>query len=243
MKYVARYFMTVFALAISLQASAAGKFTVPEPLAQQMDVYRQDPELASRAESFDRLVILLENLDSPSVADAIKASDLDAKTIQFLSSHSRGIFSIGDLLKQKPFEGGFALGLSAQDGQYEMISERMNVSAWPEAYAYFRIDWKKEKNHTAIFLGKITSTNEPIVFVLPNTLISYNKPSITKNEFIWLMNNPDKMKNVYFVLGGYELITDEMKSLVKGAGISNEMFRALFMRALGAESSSYDQVL
>ncbi|WP_413577985.1 hypothetical protein ACLVWU_05650 [Bdellovibrio sp. HCB290] len=243
MKYFILCFIAAFTLGASLQASAAGKFTVPEPITKEIDSYRGNPKLAPRAEAFDQLVLLMENLYSPSLEDAIKASDLDAKTIQFITDHSRGLFPIGALLAQKPVESGYSLGLSAKEGQYEMLSERMNFTAWSEAYAGFGIDWKKEKNHTAIFLEKVTATNKPVVFLLPNTLVKYNQPSITKNEFTWLMNNPGKMKNVFFFLGGYELITEEMKNLADQAGLSNDMFRALFMRALGAESSNYDEAL
>lgn len=230
-------------LAISVQAKPIGKFSIPEPITATINLLRKDPSQNQRVEAFDKLITQLESLSFSPINQALERSDLDPTTLEIIAKRSKGLFTVDEILTMPEVIGGFSLGLSAIEGQYELLSERINVTTWSPAYANFDIDWRKEKNHTALFLEQVTLTNKAVVFMLPNALVAYNKPSITKNEFTWFMNNPHKMKNVYFVLGAYEMITPGIKKLVQEAGISQDMFRALFMRALGAESSDYDQAL
>ncbi len=170
-------------------------------------------------------------------------SDLTNTTaLEIIKKHSRGIVAISDL-QSLPISGGYSLGLSARSGIYEMLSEIFNLIPWTTAYPEFGIDWHKVKNHTEIFLSRVYETGRPIIFFLPKKTISYSGISVTVDELKWLIEDENRLKNVYFIFGAYDLITAELEQAREAAGFSSDEFRALFLRALGATSSSYDQAI
>jgi hypothetical protein len=57
------------------------------------------------------------------------------------------------------------------------------------------------------------------------------------------LEDPTRMKNVYFVVGSYDAVSPATHGLAEKAEISEDAFRALFMRAIGASTSQYDQAL
>lgn len=107
----------------------------------------------------------------------------------------------------------------------------------------FKIDWHKVPNHTDVFLKKVDATKRPIVFIVPELTLSYKGKSVTVDEFKWFLRDTKRMRNVYFVFGAYKMVSPELQKLREAAGTSTSVLRALFLRALGAETTNYDYEL
>src|SRR5262249_44413669 len=59
------------------------------------------------------------------------------------------------------------------------------------------------------FLGYVTGTGEPIVFLLPPQALTHPKGTVTKDELNWFLGRPERMANVRFVLGAYDFVSGE----------------------------------
>lgn len=228
-----------------MQSARAGNIILPSAIAKKINSFRNlpDPEAKERLAKIEILIGKLEKFSLPSITEGGNKSDLmNTAELEFLKKYSRGIVSLTEL-HSLPISGGFSLGLSARSGIYEMLSERLELNPWTSAYPEFGIDWHKVKNHTEVFLARVQATDKPVVFFLPNKTISYPGKSVTVDELKWFLKSADRLKNVYFVFGAYDMITSELEAERNEAGLSSDEFRALFLRALGATTSSYDQVL
>ena len=223
----------------------ARQFETPASLIKTIATFKTsgDQDLQARGLALETLIAKLQDLKSPSLSESLFQSDLDSSTLKTLSAHSKGVLSVDDLEGSLHLEGGYSLGLSAREGIYEMISERYAMNPWTVAYPEFKIDWRKVPNHTDVFLKKVFATGQPVVFLVPDLTISYQGHSVTVDEFKWFLKDPTRMKNTYFVFGAYRMITPELLALREAASISSDMFRALFLRAIGAKTTNYDYEL
>ena len=219
------------------------RISVPAPIREQMALLRKDARYADRVAAYDKLIYELTHLRYENRDVCLARTDLDAKTLNVMLANSRGVYTVEDILKRPFVKGGYSLGLSAVAGIYPMFSERLGLSPWMTAYPELDVDWEKIVDHTPVFLSRVEATSRPVVFFLPNKLLTFGRASITLGEFEWYMAKPSRMKNVFFVVGSYDLITTETHGLAEKAGLSESAFRALFMRAVGASTSQYDQDL
>jgi hypothetical protein len=223
----------------------AEPFILPPKIAMQLETFKNMPGLAAknRVLKIEALIAKLKFLTLPNdVASLIDSDLVNTKALDVIKKHSRGVVSLADL-KSLPIATGFSLGLSARSGIYEILSERFHLKPWTLAYPEFQIDWHKVKNHTEVFLNRVQATEKPVVFFLPQQTLSYTGTSITVDELKWYLQDEARLKNVYFVFGAYDLITPDLEKAREEAGYSTDEFRALFLRALGATSSSYDDLL
>lgn len=245
-----RHFLVLVALLIATAtfaplAAEAKPFELPTAIAEQIQSFKAsaDPSLHEAAARKEAFIQELANIEFADLKTAVSRTDLDIKTLSFLKANSAGLITLNEMKDLPQGVRAFSLGLSAQEGIYEMLSERYDLIAWTEAYPMFKIDWHKVKNHTEVFLGKVQKTGAPVFFFLPNKTITYKKPSVTGDEFRWYLADAKRMKNVVFVFGAYDVIDQTMVEAREKANFSKEEFRALFMRAIGAASSNYDNAI
>lgn len=158
---------------------------------------------------------LQSDLKSITLEREIKKIGLSRQHVDLISKHSKGIITIYELFNMvEDIKGGYGLGITIKDGMYtyEILCKSLGLITWDEVYE--REGWKDKKPRTEIFMQKIVGDGKPIIFFLPRgifvpyTGIISNRPpnSVTKEELEWLLNNPEKMKNVIFVVGAYEFI-------------------------------------
>lgn len=225
---------------VALFVSTAHAYVIPPALESQFRELRKLPDQKARVGAFDHLVADLGSIQFDSLEDSLAASELTAPVIQLLRQRSAGVIGGAEFLRRGSVSiaGGYSLGLSGQKGQYEMLSERGELIAWPEAYDQFEIDWKRIKNHTEIFLTRITDSGLPIVFFVPARVLTHPKAGVTKREFEWLLAHPDRLAKMLFVFGGYGFVTPSREQLRMDAGMSEDEFRALVTRALGLPKAS-----
>ncbi|MBI3549974.1 MAG: hypothetical protein HY078_13130 [Elusimicrobia bacterium] len=227
---------------LSAAPALAASFSVPPALVEQMGRLRGSPQFAERVQAFDALVDRLGRLTFAPLEEAIRGSRIDARRVEAMRKEAKGVIGVQELLRRRDVEGGYSLGLSLARGEYAMLSERMDLTPWAQAYARFGIDWRSEPNHTAIFLEKIRASQKPIVMLVPAGM-SRHPNSVTTREFDWFFQGPERMRTTLFVFGAYSFLTPEMEALRVKAGISRDAFRALVMRALGHGPSSWEQGL
>lgn len=213
---------------------------IPASIKNRIDYLRRSPNSRDeqRVASFDTLVKKLEHVRDPlDFKAATDRSELNRNDLQTMRVASAGFASAKDSLDDSSLKGGYALGFSEYGSFYPMYSERMGLVDWPTAYRKLGIDWQADANHTEHFMNAITKEGQPpIVFFVPDKVFTHPKSNVTAKELRWLLDHPEKLKNVTFLFGAYD--SEEMEFLRKEAGISQDEFRALFMRALGAKEPS-----
>ncbi len=130
-----------------------------------------------------------------------------------MRTHSKGVMSTNDYLKASNLNGGYALGLTSvrddlgikiTDDVYPALAAAKGIEDWPAAYRRMGLP-QNDPDSVRKFMEAITRENKPIVMFVPKGLKSYkNKSWATKFELKWLMENPERMKNVHFVFGAYD---------------------------------------
>lgn len=216
-------------------------FVIPPQMQVRIDYLRQQPTLKSRVEAIDLLVQKLRDFAFTPLGTALEKSELTSEQIEKLSRNSRGLITMTDLLRHPVFSEGYSLGLSIANGEYRMLSERMNLMTWHDSYPEFGIDWKANDNHTELFMEKLTVTEKPVVFFIPNRILTHEKAGFTKKELQWLLDRPQKMRHVLYVFGAYDFLNAEIEALRVAAGFSRDELCALVMRALGHGFSTCEQ--
>ncbi|MES2854839.1 MAG: hypothetical protein V4692_03195 [Bdellovibrionota bacterium] len=222
-----------------LESADAGNFALPPEVQSVLTDLRADNQ-QDRVEALEALIEKVKTLPAYSTAELLKKTDLDESTIQLIRQSSSGFYSVDEFLKMDDVTNGFALGLASLQGQYEMLVERKALISWNRVYSHFEVNWETTPNHTDWFMNEITNMNRPIVYMLPAQTLTYQGDSITNEELRWLLARPEKMGNVRFILGAYDIVSEELNELRHRSGISKNMFRSLIMRGIGAERSSWD---
>ena len=116
------------------------------------------------------------------------------------------MISYRKILSQQPSEVFTLLGVT----KYQALNINLYFSLlliksaeeWGDAYGRLKVD-PTMKNHTAIFLEKLTEKEDPIVFLIPSDFATASGE--TKDEFEWFLAHQKAMKNVLFVFGGADL--------------------------------------
>lgn len=128
---------------------------------------------------------------------------------------AKAVMNINDFLTNPPSDaqGAYALGLSRSTGDiYNQIAKTFNMVSWQDAYKQtFGSGWWRQTSEPDIthrFMANVTKeTNRNIVFFLPNDAISKRTDArYTKEEIEYLMQHPEQMAKVIFVLGTYDVI-------------------------------------
>jgi hypothetical protein len=96
------------------------RISIPAPIRENIDHLRRDGRFPDRVAAFDQLIEALSHLGFESRDSALARTDLDRETLNIMLSHSRGIYSVGEILKKPFVAGGYSLGLSAVAGTYPL---------------------------------------------------------------------------------------------------------------------------
>jgi hypothetical protein len=124
--------------------------------------------------------------------------------IKELKDKSAGVMDMREFLNKyyARVRGGYSLGLSSGLSLYLVFSRALGLADWQIAYKEYGIA-ATEDNHTAKFLQKLVESNSPIVFFVPNNMWDRG---VTRDEMNWIarhLNEPGKLKNIFFVFGAY----------------------------------------
>lgn len=222
----------------------------PPAIAKRMARLQQEPlkyEVEIKATAL--LIERLENLQVPSLEQGLKSSGLSKSEIQKLKNAGSKFSALDKIIETSWHPETYSLGMGTDLNHYAMLLERTGLLHWEQAYVKVGIDWRdydrQNLEHTTVFMDQITKHKEidRLVMFIPNNVMTHPSAGYTKKELQWLMRNPDRLKKVIFVFGLYDVITPEMNELREAAGFSRDEFKALFLRALGMKTTSWDELL
>lgn len=215
---------------------------------QRMSSLDDYPEMIK---SLSDLINLVKEMSWESQSNAIKKSGIDAGTLQFVRENAKGLVSARELLKIKEIEGSFTLGLSFDGGyrergnisSYRVFVDGLNLIHYGTSYNLFKIAVNGD-DHVNQHLEKITSTEKNVIFFVPNDFCTFcvRDTGITKREFQWLLDHPDRMKKVIFVFGAYDLVTSEMYEASDGMHVKSglqDVLQREISRLHNRDSSSH----
>lgn len=119
---------------------------------------------------------------------------------------------------------GYMLAPDRFRGVSEFYPARGGIAHWSEGYREHRL-LTYGPNHTANYLEAITATGKPIIFLVPPNVLT--KQGITRDEMLWFLAHPEKMKNVRFVFGAYDVFSEELTARLLFARDLNKMLQLL----------------
>ncbi|MBP7844883.1 MAG: hypothetical protein KA116_08710 [Proteobacteria bacterium] len=189
--------------------------------------------LILRSAIFFLFITVLQAKDCPELLIKVTSplwlrSNLGSKiSFDELSKNSRGIISIENLNKSVEFiDSGFILGLGS-GSTTSNLSDKLGLIPPNEGHKHLFGTY--EVRNTPDYMDFITKGTKPVVFLIPDNFFNYNVGSsihggiyATEQEFEWLLKNPERMKNVYFVFGAYG--RDDLNNIPFGktAAVSNQ---------------------
>lgn len=173
-----------------------------------------------------------EILRNINLSKAIQRSGLS----QELLSNAKGVITVNQFIANPPpdTKGAYALGLSMNlvgpPLIYSNLIDAHQLKGWMTAYSdtigtnyHNRL---REPNITQEFMDKLTSLDKPLVFFVPSEPSNLGK--YTREELDYLTKNPERAKNVYFVLGAYDMISsDDYRDVKKHPDYHNIVKKAL----------------
>lgn len=141
---------------------------------------------------------------------AVQASGLQGKIAE-IKEHAQGVMTIYDFLALEPRPGrGYILGLTKDEAghrdTYQMIGDLINFTTWDAAY---RGLFGRQYPPMERFMEAITRSGLPIMMLVPKDYDKHPQAKHTRAEIDWFLAAPgERMKNVYFVFGGYDLFSE-----------------------------------
>ncbi len=147
------------------------------------------------------------NLNDVSLDQAVSESGISKPHLEKMKEFSSGLTDIYELILSPPKQG-VLLGVMNFFNLYSAIIEATGLTTWEDAYKKFGIE-TGESRHTDKFMRTLVNQEEPIVFLVPKNIWSHPGGVHTKRELWWLLENPEKMKNVVFVFGSIEIIDEK----------------------------------
>jgi hypothetical protein len=153
-------------------------------------------------------------LPQPPLEELVRASGLSQEQFEILQKNGKAVMDVEDFLRIREGLGqGYLLAKDKMNYSSEFFSNRMGLRHWYDGYdnVGMRMRWKHPdpSYHTPEFLTKITDTGEPIVFLVPPGIMDGTE-GFTRAEMRWVLENPDRLKNMYFVFGAYDFLPKEV---------------------------------
>jgi len=168
---------------------------------------------ASCPPAFSALAEGHKRLPQPPFEELVKATGLKPEQLEFLRANGKGVMDVEEFLKIREGLGqGYLLAKDNMNQTSQIFSNRMGLRHWMDGYdsVGMRMRWKHPDPayHTPEFLTKITETGEPIVFLIPPGIMEGTE-GFTRAEMRWVLEHPERLKNMYFVFGAYDFLPKE----------------------------------
>lgn len=146
-------------------------------------------------------------LKDVSLAEEIAKSGVTPDQLAKMREHFSSFIDIYDLILSPP-ERGVLLGVMGNSDLYSAVKAATGLTSWDEAYDKFGIGFG-ESQHTDKFMTTLVNQEDPIIFLIPKNIWSHPHGIHTKKELWWLLQNPEKMKNVIFVFGVLDVLDQD----------------------------------
>ncbi len=163
---------------------------------------------------------LLENFDDK-LLNAIEASSLEIEHINLIIENSAGILLFNDFLENHPIptnSPAIVLGTSHPTPKisqkiyfslyHAILLVKKQIPHWHSVYQWLGLHPTQSTSNQ--FMEELLKKNRPIYFIVPDQiLIDFKPTSYTRQEIEWLLNHPQKLKQVYFVFGATQIKSDD----------------------------------
>lgn len=104
---------------------------------------------------------------------------------------------------------GFLLAKDKMNGAAEFFSSARGLKHWTDGYEEMGLKKRvRTPGHVEEYMTKITASGKPVVFLVPPDIMRHQ--GITRAELDWLLAHPQRLKNVHFVFGAYDLLSPEL---------------------------------
>jgi len=199
-----QYYVTAPEHLVPLPPFLAGK-PVKKSVARQLLAGADDRRRLESAGVLPRLEGIAPVLRPVGLAASLGKSDLTDEQIRLLQKRSRGVMTIYEFLEKHrdAARGGYSLGLSDYMRLYQSVSLACGLVDSETVYGRM---FQRRDARTLEFMPQITSEGKPVVFFVPNDVFSHHEAGVTRDELQWLLDNPDRLKDVYFVFGLYDTV-------------------------------------
>lgn len=161
-----------------------------------------------------------------------KTSGLTPAELSLIRENSKGVVSVSQYLNMRIPRESNSLGLSGSQYQYQALCIAKDIHQWRRAYMNIMGPESSPEDATNIFLNQLTARRPLIVFFVPDSVFKHSEANVTAEELRWFIDNPDRMGNVLFVFGAYDLVTEQMREEIRDAGIDDEKYYDLLVQAL-----------
>jgi hypothetical protein len=155
----------------------------------------------------------VSRLAQPPLKELVKATGLSLEQLSYLRAHSKAVMGVEEFLGIREGLGqGYLLAKDGVNYTDQFFSSRSGLRHWLDGYdsVGMRMRWKHPDPayHTPEFLTKITEKEEPIVFLVPPGLFP-GETGFTRAEMRWVLEHPDRLRNMIFVFGAYDFLPKE----------------------------------
>lgn len=160
------------------------------------------------AEGIKVAKLFLDILPTINMSNLI-ASGLSHSDIQTISTHAASLNRLDEFILKNPVsqEKVTILGTSFNHLIFDfegVFKSRDFLSAYFELTGSFCAN-------TPLFLTKLAEEGKPVILLIPYDL---SQAHTTADEIKWFINHPDKMKNVHFIYGTYDVLKQSSFGLV-----------------------------
>lgn len=165
------------------------------------------------------------------VSEVLDAMRLPQEELRLIKKHSKGIVTFDNFLATSKLRGKTVMLLGNDSALYRRLAKERNFEVFETLYTkYYDMGWIEDSGKpwdadtgpvervTDDFMVSVTSSYRA-VFLLPTDLNKQNKiygrncPGYTYVEWQWLLDNPEQMKNVTFVVGAEDSFVPGESSL------------------------------
>lgn len=136
-------------------------------------------------------------------------SELSREAIELIEKKSKGVMSIGEfLLQSEKIRPKFRLGLDYYHFAWGAI-KKLIPSLVTDAYKYFDVS-PGNPDHSRLITDRMSNSGQTIIFFVPRSVLNHHQRNATANELEHLLGDLSgkRMKNVIFVFGAYDVMTD-----------------------------------
>ncbi|MFA6004473.1 MAG: hypothetical protein WC881_10435 [Elusimicrobiota bacterium] len=155
--------------------------------------------------------------------------------IEAIRTRSRGVLTAPEFLRSAP-AGGLSLGVTDNLDQYAAMVRTAGLVHWKIMYRKLMGDIRNPR--PAQFMERLLALGRPVYVFLPPGQVTEEDYPNTYAELAWLLEHPERMRNVQFVSGAYGLFSREDEARwfrLRGAGLRRQMLGDLFQRIRSGE--------
>lgn len=160
---------------------------------------------------------------------------LSAAQVAAIRARSRGVLTAPEFLRSAQ-AGSLSLGVTDNLDQYAAMVRTTGLVHWKVMYRRLMGDIRSPR--PAEFMDRLLGLGRPVYMFLPPGQVTEEDYPNTYAELAWLLAHPDRMRDVQFVSGAYDMLSREDRDRLfhlRGAGLRRQVLGDMFQRISGGE--------